>query len=215
MICIGRLVTYIGSEFTFTGYYERRILFLVFTSASMLAPVGILAVIRHFGKLQPGVVSRKEHITTATFISFLVVVGALSTFISIEYRINFTEKYAVDDTRIESVQKYINRDPYSTLLTVSTESNSIAKFSSPGYLIGYWSNQIWPSKSPELPLNIMSIFNSSFIYMQGNDSQIINDKYDNGYLKQHILDAAPVIYENEYSKDNSTSKTFSSYQIHW
>jgi len=154
MICFGRVNTCVGSEFALTGYFERRIVFYVFIAASMLAPVGIFAIVGYLDRSQRTlVVTRKPNMTTVIFISFLVVIGTLSTSISIEYQIDLIKEYPIGDSTIEALQTSIDRDPYSTLLTVSTESNNVAKFSSPGDVIGGWSSQIWPSRSPELPLS--------------------------------------------------------------
>ena len=201
MICIGRAITYIGSEFTATGYFERRIVFHVYAAGCILAPFSIFKIIEYLDKMEiTSALRKRAHLLSFTFISFLVLVGTLSTFISIEYQINFDSRFAVTDSKIQAISKSVSRDPYSTLLTASAQSRDIAEFSSPGYLIDSWSKQIWPSQSPELPLSILPMFNSSFIYLQGNDDEIVSTNYKNGYLNKHLLQVAPVIYENTSEK---------------
>src|SRR5215212_2030664 len=190
IVIFGRTVTYINANIENTNYWERRLIPFAFVSVSILSSIAILKVIeqlkqhqqleRHFRSL--------KNILTVTFLSFLVVGGILSTFLSVEYWIINTSKYSLSDKEIDD--NHLNSiDPNSTLLTLSDRSHNIAEFASVDYLVGYYKYQLWPSESPELPLNILySLNNPVIIYLSERDlKQITSYIYGNSYIASNLL----------------------------
>jgi hypothetical protein len=201
-IVFGRIITYVNASFEYTGYWERRFIPFVYVSCSLLAPIVVLSVIKQLKQQQEREVVRRlkglKNVTTVGILSFLVLGGILSTFLSVEFGILGNQKYALTDNETKLQSSLNNADPYSTLLTVTERSRNIAEYANLGYNINYFRNQLWPSESPELPLNILSSLNSSaIIYLNKQDLEEIttNKNYENGYIASHLLKVAPVTKE--------------------
>jgi hypothetical protein len=201
-IVFGRIVTYVNASLVSTDYWERRLIPFVYVSCSLLAPVIVLRLIEQIKQKQKMVTGLKalKNTLTATFLSFLVLGGILSPFLTVEYHILNKAKVGPTNNEI-NIQRSLNTigqcsyciTPYSTVLTVGDRSKSIAEYGSSGYIVGYYKYQIWPSASPELPLNVLYALNSSaIIYLNQQDlKEITKNKYGNGYIASHLLKLAP------------------------
>ena len=207
-IVFGRIITYVNADFEYTGYWERRFIPFVYVSCSLLAPIVVLSVIEATKATTRGRGKKRwiaikhlkglKNVTTVGILSFLVLGGILSTFLSVEFGILGNQKYALTDNETKLQSSLNNVDPYSTLLTVTERSRNIAEYANLGYNVNYFRNQLWPSESPELPLNILSSLNSSaIIYLNKQDLEEIttNKNYENGYIASHLLKVAPVTKE--------------------
>ena len=198
-IIFGRVITFLNANIIETNYWERRIIPFVFVSASMLAPLIILKILSY--KERIGYRFEIKNLWKVVFISFLVLGGTLSMFLSIEEQILFTQKFALTDGEKKAKDPLDSADPYSTLLTVTKRSRDIARYAVFGQIIDSNRYELWSSKNPELPLEILSSLNSSsMIYLGEKDQQEIEDKYKNGYIASHFLKVAPIIDEYDEGK---------------
>jgi hypothetical protein len=194
-IVFGRLLTYINSNLEYTEYWERRMIPFVFVSCSMLAPITLLwladslkrkqQIAKRFGSV--------HNLLTVVVLSFIVLGGIFSTLISVEYQIINAQKNTLSRDEFDILSSLRNIDPYSTVLTATDRSANVAEFVNPGYIIGYYKYQLWPERSPELPLRVLSVLNSTSIIWRSGDQQLVNSAYGNGYIASHLLKILPAI----------------------
>jgi hypothetical protein len=200
-VLLGRSITYVNANFIGTGFWEKRVIELIYTSCSLLAPIVVLGLIKQLNHRAEAVKHLKgfKNILVITILSCLVLGGVLSTFLSIEFQLDILSNYAstaLTDKEIKQLQSSVNNiDPYSTLLTVSKRSKLIAEFASLDYIIDYYDYHLWPSESPEFPLNFLYSTNTPvIIYVNERDlKEITKNKYENGYLWSHLAQVAPAI----------------------
>ena len=195
IVIFGRTITYINASIESTGYWERRLIPFTYVSASVLSSIIVLKVISYLKQQQQQrekYFRNLKNILTVTFLSSVVLGGVLSTFLSVEYQILNVSRNALPDNEINN-NILSSIDPDSTLLTLSERSHAIAEYASVDYLVGYYKYQLWPSTSPELPLNILySLNNSVIIYLNEEDLKQItyNNTYRNSYIASHLLKMA-------------------------
>jgi len=186
-IVFGRAITYLNAGFMDTGYWERRIIPFVYASASLLAPLIVLKLkrLRGFNKM-----------LTVAFISFLVLGGVTSTFLTAEYWVLNVPRGDLTYEEVKLLSYLNDADPYSTLLTVTGRSLRVAEYASLGWIINYYRFPLWQARSPELPLNILSSLNSpAIIFLHERDLKGTATTYRNGYIASHLLNVVPAIYE--------------------
>ena len=198
-IIIGRIISYVNINFFDTGYLERRIIPFIFVGCSILAALFVSKFL-NWQNLQKSS-NIIKNILTVGFLSLLVIGGLLSLFFSVEYQILSIPKIMLTEDETKLVSYLSKTSPYSDLLTVTDRSLDIAYYGSVGYVIDYYRYQIWPSQSPELPLNVFSALNSStIIFLNNADSKKISSDYKNGYIASHLLKVSPIIYEGSEGK---------------
>ena len=170
VIVVGRVITYVNADFVFSDYCERRMIPLVYVSASLLAPIAVLRLINRIKEEQQQQKQQQEgeekkrwiaikhlkylkNTLIVIILSFLVLGGILSTFLSTEYQILDISKYTLTNNEINLQSALNNVNPYSTLLTVTGRSMNVAEYYVLGSIVNYYRYQLWPSESPELPLH--------------------------------------------------------------
>lgn len=201
MIIFGRILTAVNANFVSNDQYsERRIIPFVFISCSLLSPILVLEVMERL-KTRLQKVDRFGNLTDIMIfasISLFVIGGVFSTFLTIEYQLLYISKIGISNDESKLQKPLFGADPYSTLLTLTSRSKDIAEYANLGYIIGFFKYQIWPSKSPELPLHILSVLNSSSIlFITPSDQHLlVKNKYDSGYVASHLLKVAPRFKES-------------------
>jgi len=176
----GRTLTYINVNYLNIGYWERRIIPITYGAASIIATIPLIDFYE--------VIQRKNTAFLGVFLSFLVILGITSTFLSIEYRVHLSEKYTLNDEDLESVNMLNTLNTNKVLLTSTSYSRSLAEFVPSSWLINYYRYPIWSAKYPALPLNILySMDKPVYLFSREADVHEINQKYSLGYLATHFL----------------------------
>lgn len=200
ILIVGRIISYIIVNFQIVDYWERRLSPYLWITVSILSPIAIIKImdyknnIRSYGKNFLVL----KRLKTVLFIFFLVLGGTLSSYLSIELQISTTSSNKMTDNEKTVLSEITELDPHSTILTVTPRSKSIAEYQNFGFNIPYLRDQVWPSLSPELPMNILNGLNSSaIIYLNSYDiAEMTRKGYDDAYLASHVLENAPSIEKN-------------------
>jgi len=192
IIVAGRLLTFVNAESLLnTGYWERRLIPYVYSSACILAALFIAKVLEQLNISWSTSYFKKIGIVGA--FSFLVVGGILSTYLTIEFQIFKTENSSLSKNEQNFLDLLQGVDPYSLFLTISERSKVISDFQTLGITPNYYRTQIWSSKNPETTLNAFSVLNSpSIIFLTETDLKYIG-KYQDGYIASHLLKVGPRI----------------------
>jgi hypothetical protein len=123
----------------------------------------------------------------------------MSTFLTLEYhKIQILSSNAVSESEKLLLNDIMQEDPHSTILSLTPKSKSITEYKLFNHNIGYYSDQIWPSSSPELPMNILNGLNTTALIFLSNQDfvDMTMRNYWNGYLGYHVLANAPSIEKN-------------------
>ena len=187
---LGRALTFLNANSIFTDYWERRLIPVMQASASVVASVVILQIVKWLeGRSQRSSYARYlKSLLLLPILSILILTGSLSTFSTFEYHTLKIDRKPLTD--IEKAQSPFGRfDPYTTILTVTDPSRNIAEFSHAGHILGDNRYQLWPSQSPELPLKFLYGLNdTAVVYLSPNDVDQINEgNYANKYIASHLL----------------------------
>jgi hypothetical protein len=192
-IAIGKVVSFANSNYFSTGYYERRIFPLTFAAASILASL-IVAEILKEGKLFGNF--KLNNTSKTILISSLILVGSLSTFLTLDYRVISTPLFGLNDTEIKLLNSLSNIDTHSTLLTLSDASRDMAQYSKAGQVLDEYRFLIWPSNTPEVALSVMSPLDSpTTIFLSDSDMQEIAKTYNHLFIERHFLKVGDMVYK--------------------
>jgi hypothetical protein len=122
----------------------------------------------------------------------------MSTFLTLDYNAVKSKETKMSEIEKTMLKEVKDLDPHSTILSVTPRSKSLAEYQHFNYNIGYYSNHIWPSLSPELPMNILSGLNSTAVILVSNQDMDVmrSNGYDRAYIASHVLKNAPEIETN-------------------
>ncbi len=200
MLIIGRIISYVVVNFQILDYWERRLVPYLWITVSVLSSIAIFRIVNYINNFRSGVIKFVviKRMITVSFIFLLVIGGTLSTFLTLDFQTVKTSVNKISENEQRLLSELKELDPHSTLLTVTPRSKGLAEYQYFNYNIGYYRDQIWPSTSPELPMNVLNGLNSTaVIYLNNQDiAEIIKQGYGNGFLASHVLEHAPVINKN-------------------
>ncbi len=194
---LGRTVTLLNAEFFDAGYWERRIIPIVFVGASILAALFVSNLWNYFSKSKS--FATPKNMGIVALLTSIVLVGIFSTFVDIEsYRILLPEiVMSNDEQKLKGVLNEAN--PNSFVLTYSDRSLSITGGST-NKIPDWYRSQLWPAHSPELTLEALTFFgNPSILYLNNYDLNYIS-KSKKGHIASHLLPISPLIYEGSEGK---------------
>jgi hypothetical protein len=187
---LGRTLTFLHSNSIYTEYWERRLIPIMEASASILASIVILQIVRWIqGRKQRSINAKPlKSLLSLPILSILILIGSLSTFSTFEYLTFYINRASLSDIEKAQIPFGIS-DPYTTILTLSNRSMGVAQFSPAGYVPDEYRYQLWPSQSPELPLKVLYGLNhSAAVYLGSNDlGQINKNNYADKYIYSHLL----------------------------
>ncbi len=194
---LARVITFLNSEFFDTGYWERRMIPIIFISASILASLFISNSLKYFSASKRFVTPK--NMVVVGLLASLVLVGILSTFVSVEYYRLLLPDVVMSDNE-HNLKGILNEvDPNSLILTYSDRSRYITGGTTIKIPDSYRS-QIWPAHSPELTLEALTYFgNPAILYLNDYDLNYIS-KSKKGHIDSHLLPISPLIYEGPEGK---------------
>jgi len=191
-IILGRTITFFNINVIETNYWERRLIPFVFLSACMLAPLPLLKIVNY--NFNQSFLKGFKNLWKITFLSFLVLGGTFSTFLSVEEQILFNKNKSLTENEIKAQSILKTFSPESTLLTVSKRSGDVSLYTAFTQIVDSNRYELWSSKSPEFSLDILSSPDSStVVYLSDDDQKTILKNYQEGYLANHLLKIAPII----------------------
>jgi hypothetical protein len=200
ILIVGRIISYVNINIQSSDYWERRLVPYLWISVSILSSIAVPKLINLLDRLKLfGRNFTEIRVFATIFVIFFLVLGAmLSTFLTLEYSSIVASISTASENEKTLLNELTEVNPNSTILTATPRSQSLAEFQHFNYNIGYYGEQIWPSVSPELPMNILSGLNSTaIIYMPNKDMDaIIRQGYDDAYVASHLLQIAPDIGNN-------------------
>jgi hypothetical protein len=193
VLIIGKIITYLNINIVDMNYWERRLIPFLWFSGSIMASVTIIKITEFVRnkRVSARVSKPMRELIITVFIGTVVVTGILSTFLTIEYQLYNSSKYSLTSNEKMFIEALDDSSSNSSLLTLSSRMNSISEYSKINYVIGSFQHQIWPSISPEMPLNVLSgLNNSALIYLNDTDYSTIYKKgYEKGYVFSHLMNS--------------------------
>jgi hypothetical protein len=211
IIVVGRILSYLQIIEIVPGYWERRVLPLVFASCAIISAVYVPRV---FDGLKRWIKSTGQHtailrdLSTTAIISALVLAGSLSTFLSIEHTLYTQEQAKMNDEELRLLAQFEGSYSNSTLLTVTQRSVHVAENSPIGWIIRDFRHQIWPSSSPEIPLYFLSIAGTpSIIMLTERDIEEIaeNKPYQQGFVNFFLIDYLNSLSSSVFNQISTTN----------
>lgn len=211
-----RILSFINTNFFFTSYTERRLIPLLFSACSMVAPITLLEIWRKtslLAKIKGTVAAKNTKILCCMLlIGFITASGITSTFLTIEYwkyrmDLNSEAGLILDEEEMGAL-RYLeekclqsSEQPSTFVFTVSGGSRQMLDLAST-YTPGTQSYPLFNSKYPEEASTILyhPQFWPTYIYMHERDLEILQKEYAEGYFTQHLVKYLPEAYSNSEVK---------------
>ncbi|MCW3985536.1 MAG: hypothetical protein NWE91_03890 [Candidatus Bathyarchaeota archaeon] len=213
-LAFSRIVSFANSAFFITGYWERRLFPLLFSACSMMAPVALLEIWNRVSspKVKRLMYFRNMKIICSVFLLGLITIsGITSTFLTMEYwkyraNVNSESGWILDEEEMGALNYLVEEHPQGS------RQHPTFVYAAPGGSIDHLDlttiysppklNSLFDAKYPEETLTILyhPEFLPSYVYMHERDLEILQRKYANGYLAQHLLKYSTVVYNNSEVK---------------
>lgn len=197
----GRAISFFNMNFSFIGFYESRFIPYLLLASSLIAPIAVLKL-----KSRIDCLLRKHTqrvFVSVLLISLLVVSGASTTFLNIEYcsiaANNPSNKPSASEIEaLTFLRAVFNKDPDAFLVTITSHSQVNTRFSAPAD--AYASLYLYAGYGPEITLPYLYVhpaLSHGYLYMDDRDFEALNSGgYDNRYLAQHLIPMLPIVFEN-------------------
>jgi len=194
-----RAISFTNANLFYTSFYENRFIVYLLLASSLIAPIAIL---KFASRLDCSFRKRTQKmIVSILLIGLLVVSGASTTFLNIEYCSVVDAQYKPSMAEIEALNylhNVFNKDPAAFLVTITAESQVNTRFASP--IVTYASLYTYAGYGPEITLPYLYVnpaFSHGYLYMDLRDFEALNSGgYNNRFLAQHLIPILPVIFEN-------------------
>jgi len=172
-------------------YNEKRLLSYVYFPTSCISSIIIYNIIMILKK------PYKRYI----LIFLILMIGILSTALSIRYQSIYAEKYTMGN-EVKLLLNYTMNLPVNIkILTERTTTQRISELIP--YKINFDSQRyvVWPAKSPEFVLNTLFFDNDPLIlFLLPEDLKEIADKYAESYLWNELSSSGKNIYDGPLGK---------------
>jgi hypothetical protein len=194
-----RVISFTNANLFYTSFYENRFIIYLLLASSLIAPITVL---KFKSRLD---CSFRKHtqrmLVSVLLIGLLVVSGASTTFLNIEYCSVLDAMYAPNTAEIEALtflRNVFDKDPTAFLVTITAESQVNTRFAAP--IVTYASLYPYTGYGPEIALPYLYVnpaFSHGYLYIDARDSKALNSGgYDDRYLAQHLIPMLPVVFEN-------------------
>jgi hypothetical protein len=195
---IGRSISFVNVNLMSTGYWEIRLIIIVFVFLSLIAPIPLI-------KLVDSLNLRKRKLLTTVVIlivvSSIVLLGLSSLMLQTEfwYMRTSNEKKNISEKEWEAIaylKNILQKDPHAYTISPSEYSNHLLNFA-PAYKF-LKPNLITQSKYPDIPLLSLSAYHldHAYLYVHARDENALSENPQN-WLTGHLLSTLPKVYSNE------------------
>lgn len=189
---IARSLDFFNVRLMSTGYWEVRMIVIIYLASSVLAGLALVKV----GELLHG--QTLTRLCVAPMI--IVLLGFTSTILAPEfyyYQMPRTVLGAGERDAVTYLSSTIENDPRAPVWTVSDRSVIEAQYSSSPRVAREQRSQLWSSLYPELTLNLLPVeeqMSPPYFYLHERDLNILGKEYSDSYLARHLLPSFPNIY---------------------
>ncbi|MFX1521806.1 MAG: hypothetical protein ACFFCD_18020, partial [Promethearchaeota archaeon] len=229
LFIVGKIISYINiyvpPTIIQTGYYERRILEIMFLPISILAGFAVAKIASRKPHAIHGI-GMKRFLSISALV-FVLVIFSFSSLLSVE---NFSLRAhpwvgstvsSVPDPELEGLN-FIkdNASPNSYVLTYSSQSRQTLCLA--GVRVPYttrdWLNQFFLSSEPSTFFvsvsNLKSIAPTDYVYLNSRD---LNSIPSSGFFNSHLSNYLPIAFQNNetlvYNLPDFTPPTSSNFTI--
>lgn len=199
LFVFGRIVTFVNTNYTHTGYWEKRFLGYIFLMAALVAPVPLIGFYETIRKKFNESVSR---IFTVLFISIIMILGFSSFAIHIEFWNLFgsvgSSSMSQDElSAVSFLRNKIADEKDSFVITPTKQSGGVVVLAGLKYPFTYY-DLLSSSKGPMVPMHVIDIYNSNhtYLFLHDRDYNLLAKNPDN-WLFSHLLPMLRPIYSND------------------
>ncbi|GEM_PF-5896493 len=194
-VLLARVISFVNLNFTFSGYFENRILWYTFLFLALLAPLPLI-------KLMDQICVKRKFFTIIGFsviISLIIVLGFSSTVSQLEYWVQFNKLHTLTQKEFlatDHLKHILQHDPRAFTIGLSNSSNYAITFAASPY---QWPNPevIVYSERPEIPLFSLSAHGLPHAYIYTNSSDFDMLKPQKSWLFYHLLPILPIVFSND------------------
>jgi hypothetical protein len=200
MFAFGKFITLLNISLFDTHFWEHRFISFMKIGIAPLAPITTLFLI---DRLKRGNLNNRT-VTSVIIIGTLVVYGASTTFLNVEYwhiKSNTSKNFVTPDEMeaITALKEIFDNDPRAWLVVLSGMSKNTATFAAPPDIAG--TVYSYKLSRPEVAYAFLyraPIYSHPYIYIHDRDAQYLT-KFSNGFLA-HYLPTLPTVFNGSTVK---------------
>ena len=198
LFVFGRIVSFLNTNYTHTGYWEKRFLSYIFLMCAMVAPIPLIGFYETIRKTFNKHLSRT---LTVLFVSMVMILGFSSLVIQIEYlRLSGKGSNTISDDELSAIsflQDKMAEEKDSFIVTPTKTSAAVISIAGPKYPFSFF-DILSSSKEPAMPIYAIDTYNSkhTFLYIHDRDYNFLLNSPDN-WLFSHLLPMLRPIYSND------------------
>ena len=200
---LGHCVSLYNTVFASSGYGERRLVFLTFTGAVMLASITIYKAYTyiHSQSLKGRKARRVDYrpVLAVALVTLVVTTGCTTSFINVEYWRSRTPVLESDEIlAIQELYNFISDYPANPIHTVTSDSKIVLSFIPTSRILSL--PHVWTANFPEIPLTFFydAGLPSPFFYLQERDFMALNTHYTTGYFNSHFKNSLTPVISPEF-----------------
>ncbi len=205
----GKLVSTINLYFFDAGYSEKRFIWFIKLSLATLAPIPILLSIDRLKKKT--IHANIKTVATVAIIGIVVLYGASTTFLNLEYWNIVANNPANQPTSnemnaINAFKEILDNDPKAWLATVTSTSAGMATFAAPADML-VLKQLLYTAYRPEMAFTQLyrhPAYTHPYIYLHSRDTAHLN-KFSDCFLAQYLT-MLPLVFDNSEVKIYNVSK---------
>ena len=200
MFIIGRIASIVNIYFSYSTLWERRVIPVMFSAASILASLAFVKLT----KLLVVSASEVKKFFIILFICMTFLSGTTSTFIFAEFRLNENAvREVIGAEELDAVSylsSILEKKPGSLIYTVTERSKVESEFAPTPLVVGKARKFAWSSQYPELFMWMTNDPNypPPYVYLHNRDKQFLQEilEFRKGYFYQHLFPYIPLVYNN-------------------
>jgi len=197
-LILGKFISLMKINSFFIRYKERRFVSIIFSSTSILAPIGLINFI---DKMKAHISIENKRYVFLFLVSLMIFTGTMSTFLSLSYwkqsmlqdSVSREEWDAISYLTASGQDEFIHG-----IFTVTSFSRKTSRLSSyPASVFDSERYFLFSSKFPDIPFSLMKRNNyDMYIYLNNRDKNALNTKYKDEYFTKHLFKYVPKVYNN-------------------
>ncbi|MCD6514428.1 MAG: hypothetical protein J7L07_05850, partial [Candidatus Odinarchaeota archaeon] len=208
LFIFGKMLNLVNANLFFTGYYESRIIYMMFIPTSIITAQGINKIFLKINHSETKFLQRKiiKQFIIVFLLGIIIISGIFSTLFSIEFWRVANDPWGERSEEITPGEmeglNFISSNAQQTITVLTTVRLMGSISDEEVRLIGV---NVFPhmfqlspfiAERPETIFYFQNALNLKYIFISSRDTDILS-QYNRSYLINHLLKHLPIVFKND------------------